>query len=686
LGWTDSTGRLWLFGGDGYDSAGTYGLLNDLWAFDPTTAQWTWVGGSNTLTCFSGGQCGKVGIYGTLGAPAPGNVPGGREWATGWTDHSGHFWLFGGFGYDANGTIGYLNDLWEFDPSVNEWAWQGGETTVPCVDCGWAGLYGALGTPAAGNYPGSRYYAASWIDGSGNFWIYGGYGYDSLGDRCYPDDLWEFNIAQKQWAWQSGSSYCTNFDTGFSGMYGALGVPSASNNPWSLLFPTTFADNTGHLWLFGGQGEDPNGVGYPINDLWEFFPGTGDWAWESPNSAGASGTDLGVYGTLGNWSATNIPGGRFGASSWTDPSGNFWIFGGYGVNNIVSFGTLHDLWEYKPAINEWAWMGGTTSDNVGGIYGALGVPAAANFPGARELATTWTDKSGNLWLFGGGGYDAKDGGDALNDLWQYGLSSQPPAAPPSLAATPTFSVAGGSYTPPQTVTLSDATPEATIYYTTDGTTPSGASTIYSAPITVSSSETIQAVAVASGYANSAIAAASYTVALPPPPPAQDFSLTASPSALTINTGRTGSVSISVTPLNGFNAAVSFSCSGLPSGTSCTFSPATITPSSSAVSTTLTITAPTAAAVQHKSSPLLPRSLIALALGCVFWRRRSRFQMLLLLALSVAVLFPLNGCGGGSGGSSSSESSPPPQPITATVNVTATSGSLQHTATFSLTIN
>jgi hypothetical protein len=79
------------------------------------------------------------------------------------------------------------------------------------------------------------------------------------------------------------------------------------------------------------------------------------------------------------------------------------------------------------------------------------------------------------------------------------------------AATPTISVAAGSYTAAQTVILSDATAAATIYYTTDGTTPTTASTVYSGPITVSSTETLEAMATASGYLSSAVATAAYTV-------------------------------------------------------------------------------------------------------------------------------------------------------------------------------
>ena len=85
----------------------------------------------------------------------------------------------------------------------------------------------------------------------------------------------------------------------------------------------------------------------------------------------------------------------------------------------------------------------------------------------------------------------------------------------STVATPTFSPAAGAYTAIQTVTISDATAGATIYYTTNGTTPTTSSTQYTSKITVGSTETIEAVAVASGYTNSAVATASYTINLPP---------------------------------------------------------------------------------------------------------------------------------------------------------------------------
>ena len=79
------------------------------------------------------------------------------------------------------------------------------------------------------------------------------------------------------------------------------------------------------------------------------------------------------------------------------------------------------------------------------------------------------------------------------------------------AATPTFSPGGGTYTGTQSVTISDSTPSAKIYYTTNGTTPTTASTVYTAPVTVNNSETLEAIAVASGVTNSPVGSATYTI-------------------------------------------------------------------------------------------------------------------------------------------------------------------------------
>ena len=92
------------------------------------------------------------------------------------------------------------------------------------------------------------------------------------------------------------------------------------------------------------------------------------------------------------------------------------------------------------------------------------------------------------------------------------------------AATPTFSVAAGTYITTQSVTLADTTPGATIYYTTNGTTPTVSSTVYSGAISVSATETVEAIAVATGYTTSATASAKYTIT--PPAATPTFSVAA----------------------------------------------------------------------------------------------------------------------------------------------------------------
>jgi len=94
--------------------------------------------------------------------------------------------------------------------------------------------------------------------------------------------------------------------------------------------------------------------------------------------------------------------------------------------------------------------------------------------------------------------------------WSF-VSSAPST---TTAATPTFSPAAGSYTAAQSVTISDTTSGATIYYTTNGTTPTTSSAVYSGPISVAATETVKAIAVASGFSTSATGSAAYTINLP----------------------------------------------------------------------------------------------------------------------------------------------------------------------------
>jgi hypothetical protein len=93
----------------------------------------------------------------------------------------------------------------------------------------------------------------------------------------------------------------------------------------------------------------------------------------------------------------------------------------------------------------------------------------------------------------------------------------------STAATPTFSVASGTYTGAQSVSLADTTTTATVHYTTDGSAPTANSVAYSSPISVTSTQTIKAVAVAAGYTTSATGSATYTITTATAPATPSFS-------------------------------------------------------------------------------------------------------------------------------------------------------------------
>jgi hypothetical protein len=131
---------------------------------------------------------------------------------------------------------------------------------------------------------------------------------------------------------------------------------------------------------------------------------------------------------------------------------------------------------------------------------------AANYrdvPGAPVRFTTPTVANGKVYV------------GSIGAVSAFGLLTS--VAP--TATAPTFSPAGGSYTSAQSVTISDSTPGATIYYTADGSTPTTSSTKYSSALTLSSTTTLTAFATAGGYSNSPVTSATYTITLPPPPPA-----------------------------------------------------------------------------------------------------------------------------------------------------------------------
>ena len=174
------------------------------------------------------------------------------------------------------------------------------------------------------------------------------------------------------------------------------------------------------------------------------------------------------------------------------------------------------------------------------------------------------------------------------------------------------------------------------------------------------------------------------------PIAPDYSINAANGKATIVAGQSASITFTITPQGGFAGTVSFACSGLPTASSCTFSPATVTASGNTTLTLMT-TARTVASAQ----PLPGSALAALAafclLGTLFFggvssQGRTLRVLCMLLAIGI-VVGGVSSCGGGGG------NPPPPPPPTVTgtpagsfnVTVTATSGATTHSSVITLVV-
>ena len=463
-GWTDSSGNMFLFGGDGFELTGATSPtvhnapMNDMWvcvAFIDG-CQWQLIGGYDTTTVgmttrgaivqANAQSEGQGGVYSGLN-----QVPGARLGSATWKDTSGNFWLFGG----SDAGHRFLNDFWMYNTAgLNASDYTTTEGT-------WSVVSGTAAEDQAGVYtggtlvPGARTNAVSWTDASGNFWLFGGYGYDGSGNSGFLNDLWEYTSGA--WVWVSGGT--TNVRNQ-DGNYGTQGTAASTNMPGGRQEAVGWADANGNLWLFGGEGLDSVGTGGTINpgilnDLWLYNIAANQWTWVAGSKianqtgsypsqpvVGSAATQI-AAGTCGlavgdaplSCSPISLtgafPGSRWAASGWIDTNGSLWLFGGWGLDSTGTNGNgaLNDLWVYTPnstpgQLGTWAWVKGS---NTGAQLGAYGDETYAwkthytDTPGGRSNATAWVDGKGQFWLFGGLGYDSTgtNGIGHLDDMWRY---------------------------------------------------------------------------------------------------------------------------------------------------------------------------------------------------------------------------------------------------------------------------
>ena len=330
---------------------------------------WTWISGDSAVNA--------VGVYGTQGVPSINNHPPGMYEPAEWKDKQGNFWIYGG-------TYPSMSDLWKFNPVTLEWTWVKGNGQAGDVP-----VFGTQGISSPSNTPGQRTYcAATWVDASGMFWLFGG--------DLASNDLWKYDINTNEWTRMKGDSI-----RGPS-VYGTQGIPSPSNTPGkSEEECSAWTDSLNNLWLLGSEN---------YNDLWRFDISTLEWTWMN----GSPFISPANYGGQGVANSSNDPGSRYSYTKWKDLKGNFWLMGG--VTDINSYG-LNDVWKYDLNINEWTWMSGPDTIEDPGSYQSNCIFSTINWPYSRfEQRSSVTDNCGRFWLFGGSNNSSQV---VLNDLWVF---------------------------------------------------------------------------------------------------------------------------------------------------------------------------------------------------------------------------------------------------------------------------
>ena len=375
--WTDTAGSFWVYSGTN--------ASDDLWKFDPQTSDWTWMTGTTNTNATKVVNTAK-GIYN------PGNSPGqlGYGMFT-WVTANNHLWLYGGglpYPYFVSA------DMWQYDPSINQWAWMGNFGTVN---------YGTKGVGTATTMPGARYESdCAWTDSSGNLWLFGG-AFSGFGTI---NDLWKYNVSTGIWTWISGTGNASD-----TGSYGTIGVPSANNYPSARETTLFWQDSSYNFWLAGGAGgKISSSSPLMFQDIWKFNPYTLQWTWVK----GAEGDDSTMVGANCVADVMNKPGPRYeNRANWKICDDLIITYSGF--NDFVNANGLNDMWAYKVSQNEWIKV--NEWDSVG-RFGQQGVTGSSAYPTFRSGPVGFKDKDNNLWMFGG---SAASGRGDRNDLWKYAL-------------------------------------------------------------------------------------------------------------------------------------------------------------------------------------------------------------------------------------------------------------------------
>jgi chitobiase/beta-hexosaminidase-like protein len=350
----------------------------------------------------------------------------------------------------------------------------------------------------------------------------------SLETQCYSGNSVSMNV---QYNDRIAKYSTTNLDGDdwsiANGCTNSISSTCITHNDYNVLLETSSCCNTGNE-IWGGSASNP-----------------------ATNYATSTTTTYNLY--QGYW---------YNAIVWS-PAGNLIL--NNNIMNIVNAGTNTSCTAHAGGFWNWNTNGGsdvpvytptcvgnTFSNNITGTYPSQAPsiqPASGSFTGSQTVTFNCTgctnrDANTGIWYTTDGSTPTPGSGTAtyiaiggtisvtttttVKAVGMWGAQNQPPAYPANYGyvpssvvsatytaggatATPTLSPSSTSFASSLSLSMTDATGGATIYYTTNGTTPTTSSTVYTAPITLTATTTVKAIATSSGLGQSAVATGTYTL-------------------------------------------------------------------------------------------------------------------------------------------------------------------------------
>ena len=358
--------RFFMFGGQRTASGGT-AHCNDLWVYEKQ--QWLWIGGDSLRR--------QAGVYGQIGVPAAGNFPGARSKAVSWVDQDGNFWLFGGLGFDEDGNVGVLNDLWKFDYQSKLWTWMNGSTKRNGA---------AITNSSLQNTPAARSEAVVWTNSQGHTYLFGGYGYAPFSGTKYYNDFWKWDGVQ--WRHLNGDVLNFNIKANYQASY-----PGGRSK-------MVAAGNDEGFFMYGGSGINYYNNNADLAELWYYKEGSNTWTLKH--------SDFSVHPTSYEKTITLNhsmvkPGVRKHSVAWVDGS-KFYVMGGETTDQFYSSFTDNRIWQWDDAASRWAFVQGSFHYITDSITHNINRPneyAFWNMPGAHSNALAWRDNNGAFHIYSG---------------------------------------------------------------------------------------------------------------------------------------------------------------------------------------------------------------------------------------------------------------------------------------------